>query len=47
MFKGRIIATVNNGEVSREEVGLLMAGVVEGLPTDAPSASERREGAQI
>jgi simple sugar transport system ATP-binding protein len=47
MFKGRIIATVNNGEVSREDVGLLMAGVVEGLPTDAPSASERREGAQI
>jgi simple sugar transport system ATP-binding protein len=46
MFKGQIIATVASGEATREEIGLLMAGITDGSASEGMSPSERREASQ-
>lgn len=42
MFKGKIIATVQAGEATREQLGLLMAGI-----TDGQQAAPQREEAHV
>ena len=40
MFRGRILGVFESGALSRERIGLLMAGATEGAAEPAPAASE-------
>ena len=44
MYEGKIVGTVDADEVTREELGLLMAGVPRGGAAAKASASGRRKG---